>query len=414
MASIIKLKRSSTASAVPGDSTLQAGELAINLADKKLFSARSNGETITISGDQYNLDTSAGNSSQGVVTLTVDNNALSNDTIVFVGDNGTVVSQTNSSHITVDSTTYAVSTGGNSSIGQITLTPTGGGDASADTLSIKGANGIVVSGNSTQITVTAESFDYDLSAGGSATTGTVVLGDAAGDDADADTVTFSGANNVVVKNVDGSNIEVYLQNNVTTATVTTTGLANVNSLDVVGNATVGGTLDVTSTSQFDGAVTVGNSTANAVISASGDINTDGTLDVAGNTSLQGANTDVGGHLDVTGSARVGVNLTVAGNLTVEGTTTTVESTTVTIDDPMLSLGDNNTSGDVVDIGFYGTYNDGATKHFAIVRDATTDTIVAVNGIGTEPGTTVTYNAANSSSTGDLATFDAIIDGGTYS
>ena len=414
MASIIKLKRSSTGGAVPSDSTLQAGELAINLADKKLFSARSNGETITISGDQYNLDTTLGNATQGVVTLTVDNNVLSNDTIFFVGDNGTVVSQTNATHVTVDSTTYAVSTSGNSSIGQIVLTPTGGGDASSDTLSIVGANGIVVSGNSTQITVTAESFDYDLSAGGSATTGTVVLGDAAGDDADTDTVTFAGANNVVVKNVDASNIEVYLANDVTTATVTTTGLANVNSLDVVGNATVGGTLDVTSTSQFDGAITVGNSTANAVITSAGNIDTDGTLTVAGNTSLAGANTDVGGHLDVTGSARVGVNLTVAGDLTVQGTTTTVQSTTVTIDDPMLSLGDNNTAGDAVDIGFYGTYNDGATKHFAIVRDATTDTIVAVNGIGTEPGTTVTYNAANSSSTGDLATFDAIIDGGTYS
>ena len=37
MASVIKLKRSSTGSAVP--SSLEAGELAINLIDKKLFTA---------------------------------------------------------------------------------------------------------------------------------------------------------------------------------------------------------------------------------------------------------------------------------------------------------------------------------------------------------------------------------------
>ena len=43
MASIIKLKRSSSASAVPANSSLQAGELAINLADKKLYSANATG-----------------------------------------------------------------------------------------------------------------------------------------------------------------------------------------------------------------------------------------------------------------------------------------------------------------------------------------------------------------------------------
>jgi len=48
MASVIKLKRSSVGGAVP--SSLETGELAINLLDKKLYSSRSNGEIITISG----------------------------------------------------------------------------------------------------------------------------------------------------------------------------------------------------------------------------------------------------------------------------------------------------------------------------------------------------------------------------
>lgn len=435
MASIIKLKRSSTGGAVPSDSTLQAGELAINLADKKLFSARSNGETITISGDQYNLDTTLGNATQGVVTLTVDNNVLSNDTIFFVGDNGTVVSQTNATHVTVDSTTYAVSTSGNSSIGQIVLTPTGGGDASSDTLSIVGANGIVVSGNSTQITVTAESFDYDLSAGGSATTGTVVLGDAAGDDADTDTVTFAGANNVVVKNVDASNIEVYLANDVTTATVTTTGLANVNTLDVVSTSTLGGNATVSGAS----VLTVGNSTVNTAITQTG-IDTDGTLTIAGNTDINGVNTNISGVVTLEGttdstsnttgtlvvsggagfgkSVTVGENLTVFGNLTVEGTTTTISSTTVAIDDAALKLADNQadttTFQDAVDFGFYGEWGNTSSVNFGgVFRDASANVFVVINGISTEPGATVTYNSANSSSSGDLGQLDAIIDGGSY-
>ncbi len=37
MATVIKLKRSETASSVPGTSDLQVGELAINTSDKKIY-----------------------------------------------------------------------------------------------------------------------------------------------------------------------------------------------------------------------------------------------------------------------------------------------------------------------------------------------------------------------------------------
>lgn len=201
MASVIKIKRSSTGGSTP--SALQAGELAVNLTDKKLYSARANGQIIGISGDQYNM-VQSGNSTQGTVTLTVDNATLSNDTIVIAGTNGTVVSG-NSTQVTVDGTSYAVTTTGNSTVGQIVMTPTGGGDASADTLNVVGANGVTVSGNSTQITVRADN-DYDLSAGGSATTGTVVLGET--NDADADTVTFNGGENITITNTSTSAISV--------------------------------------------------------------------------------------------------------------------------------------------------------------------------------------------------------------
>lgn len=428
MASVIKLKRSSSTGVTPSSGQLQAGELAINLADKKLFSSSNGSDIFTLSGDLYNLPLT-GNSSQAVVTLTVDNASLSNDSITIVGDNGTVVAAPNSSHITIDSTTYAVSTGGNTSVGQIVLTPTGGSDSTSDTLSVVGANGIVVSGNSTQITVTAEAFDYDLSASGNTTVGTIVLGDADGDDADTDTVTFSGANNIVVKNVDGTENQVYLANDVTTATVTTTGTANVQ-----------GVFTAESDALVEGSLTVGNSTVNAVVSAAGNIDTDGTLTVAGATDLNGtlavagvttvedttnstSNTTgglvVSGGVGVGKSVTIGENLTVYGDFTVQGTTTTVNSSTVTIDDAALKLADNQgdtaTFTDTADFGIYGEWGNTSDLHYSgIFRDASANVFVVVNDISSEPGATVSYTSANSSNSGDLGQLDAIIDGGTYS
>ena len=53
MAALLKLKRSSTAGATP--SSLQAGELAINVKDKKLFSANSTGVFSIFDGDAREL-----------------------------------------------------------------------------------------------------------------------------------------------------------------------------------------------------------------------------------------------------------------------------------------------------------------------------------------------------------------------
>jgi hypothetical protein len=461
MSSVIKLKRSSTGGAVP--SSLQTGELAINLADKKLYSSRSNGQIITISGDQYNLATQ-GNNTQGEIILTVDNDTLSNDTIIIVGDNGTVVSG-NSTQLTVDSTTYAVTTTGNSSVGQIVLTPTGGGDATSDTLNVVGANGIVVSGNSTQITVTAEAFDYDLSAGGTATTGTVILGDASGDDADLDTVTFSGANNITVTNTSTSAIAVSLNDTVnltaagslkvgnstvntviTSTSIDTDGtlavlgdttlssnVAVTENLTVTNSATFSNTVAITGAATFSntitssGRISVGNSTVNAVIATTGNIDTDGTLTVAGvgsftdqtnSTSNTTGSVVISGGLGVGKSVTIGEDLTVHGNFTVEGTTTTVNSSTVTIDDAALKLADNQadtaTFTDAADFGIYGEWGNTSSVHYSgIFRDASANSFVVINDIATEPGTSVTYTAANSTSSGDLGQLNAIIDGGTY-
>lgn len=92
MSSIIKLKRSLTPTSVP--STLQEGELAVNLFDKKLFIGGENGgaNVQVISGDVYNLvSQDTGNSA--VLTLTVDNATLSNDAITIVPSAGITVAE---------------------------------------------------------------------------------------------------------------------------------------------------------------------------------------------------------------------------------------------------------------------------------------------------------------------------------
>ena len=445
MASVIKLKRNNSTGAVPSGGDLQAGELAINLADKKLFSSTDGTDIINVSGDQYNMVT-GGNSTVGQVVLTVDNTTLSNDSISFVGDNGTVISQTNATHIAVDSTTYAVTTSGNSTVGQIVLTPTGGGDSGADTLAIKGANGIVVSGNSTQITVTAESFDYDLSAGGSATTGTIILGDAGGDDGDSDTITLNGGDNITITNTSTSAISVSLDSAVSTGSVETTGNITVGgAADITGNANVGGNLGIDGSLDIDDttdsttnatgsfttsggigvakSVTIGqNLDVEGSANVAGNFGVDGSLDIDDTTDSNANNTGsivTAGGIGVAKSATIGENLkvegtsyltgtvTIEGNLDVQGSTTTVQSTVVEIDDNMLSLADNQTATDSLDTGFYGSYgNSSVTQHFGVARDASANTVVVFNGHTTEPGNDI-------GATPTLAQLDAVIDGGTY-
>jgi|TARA_R110002050_G_scaffold115058_6_gene231031 hypothetical protein len=419
MASVIKLKRSSTGSAVP--SSLETGELAINLADKKLFTARANGQVVSVSGDSYNM-VQGGNTTQGTVTLTVDNASLSNDSIVIAGTNGSVVSG-NSTQVTVDSTTYVLSQTGNSTVGQIILTPSNGGDGTTETLTVTGADGIAVSGNSTVMTITGE--DYDLSAGGSATTGTVVLTGGT----DNETVTFNGGENITITNTSTSAISVSLDDTVelsNTGTVTIgTHAANVvanSTAVIIRDANESTTIDKDSIAIAGDAaqISVGNTTA-YVKSNTTSSNTTTIVNISNATDSSSNTTGgliVAGGAGFGKSVTIGENLTIHGNFTVDGTTTTVNSSTVTIDDAALKLADNQgdttTFTDAADFGFYGEYGNTSSLFYSgIFRDASANTFVVVNSIGSEPGATVTYTAANSTNSGNLGQLDAIIDGGSY-
>ena len=64
------------------------------------------------------------------------------------------------------------------------------------------------------------------------------------------------------------------------------------------------------------------------------------------------------------------DLTVTGNLYVLGNTTSFGTQTLEVVDPMILLATGNYTTDLLDIGFAGSYNDGANAHTGLFRDAT--------------------------------------------
>ena len=388
MASVIKIKRNNSAGVQPSGGDLQAGELAINLADKKLFSSTNGSDVIQISGDSYEV------------------NAVANTTA-----------------------------------GSVKLTGTG--NASNSQVNFVGANGIGITSNATTVIVTANTVDVDLATAANTESANLILSGGG----ETETVKIVGDDHLVVAGTNTSHISVKLNNAVSVASVTTSG-----------NTTIGGDADITgevnaataaiTTSLQVGSsggpfqngssftvgtgggqvfisnnfVRVGNSTVNtsitnATLHSDAAVDFDSTLSVASDITA-GADVDITGEVNaasaaIVGNATVGGNMSITGDLTVSGTTTTVESTTVTINDNMLSLADNQTGTDTdaVDIGFYGTFDEGGTDKFSgFFRDQShaSKAFVIVEGVTAEPGGTVTYSAS------DLGQLDAVIDGGTYS
>jgi hypothetical protein len=68
-----------------------------------------------------------------------------------------------------------------------------------------------------------------------------------------------------------------------------------------------------------------------------------------------------------GGQTIGGDLTVSGDLTVLGNTVTVNTSSLFVEDSLIKLANNNISGDGLDIGFYGTYNDSGVKFSGLAR-----------------------------------------------
>lgn len=122
------------------------------------------------------------------------------------------------------------------------------------------------------------------------------------------------------------------------------------------------------------------------------------------------------------------DISIGGNLYVSGTAVTVDTETFTTNDPLIHLANNNTSSDVVDIGFEGHYYDATfgARHAGLFRDASdsgkfklfANVSVELENATTvdtsDPGYTVATLIANleGGTVSGLASAIAVADGGT--
>lgn len=116
---------------------------------------------------------------------------------------------------------------------------------------------------------------------------------------------------------------------------------------------------------------------------------------------------IGNNLTVTN------DLTVTGDLIVNGNTTTVNTATLSVEDPLIILGNGNDSTDSVDIGFYGLYDTSGSQdlYAGLFRDADAGgKFKLFVDLQTAPTTTVDTAGAGYT----IGTLVANIEGGTVS
>ena len=78
------------------------------------------------------------------------------------------------------------------------------------------------------------------------------------------------------------------------------------------------------------------------------------------------------------------DLNITGNLVVGGNTSYINTEILTVEDSLIKLANNNTTGDVLDIGFYGLYNSSGQKYAGLARPAATDTFFLFKGLTQDP------------------------------
>lgn len=268
--------------------------------------------------------------------------------------------------------------------GNIVLDPNGTG-----TVEVSGAKITGVGAPSANTDATNKSYVDTAVANASSATTLNIAGDTgtAGVNLATDTLNFvKGANNGVSVTVASSG----LGNIVDTVTIaldqnlSTSGAVEFASLATSGDVAVnGGDLTTTATS-----ASVFNSGAT-------------TLNVGGAAT----SVNIGA---TTGLTTVKNSLTVEGDLVVNGTTVTVNVETITVEDPLLTLASAN-AANVLDIGFVGSYNDGAAKTTGFFRDAS-DGVYKLFATGSVAANVVTVTALADL---EVGTISATIDGGTY-
>lgn len=209
------------------------------------------------------------------------------------------------------------------------------------------------------------------------------------------------ANNVLATNVAVNSIVTVGSNVVLSTAILSIGNSTVNTVInstavstgtlAVANLTVSGDLDV------QGNTKLGNATTD-VVSFIGKVNThiipSANLTYSlGNNTLYWAEVHTGNvHADY---GYFQHDVAIYGDLTVTGNLVTTNVQSVVISDPMIYLAGNNTSSDLVDIGFVGNYFQSSTsKHAGLIRDASVDQFYLFRGLTQDLEAVLTVNTAD--------------------
>jgi hypothetical protein len=248
------------------------------------------------------------------------------------------------------------------------------------TSSIQGGGALTIAGAASGITT--------LAAGNTTITGFITVGNSTVNSVVNSTAVITSLVSV------GSNVSlsdsVLSIGNSTVNTVINSTAVSTGSLSVA-NLTVSGDLLV------QGNTALGNATSD-VVSIIGTVNTSiiPTANLTyslGNNTLYWAEVHAGNvHADF---GYFNQDVAIYGDLTVAGNLVTTNVQSVVISDPMIYLAGNNTSSDLVDIGFVGNYFQSATsKHAGLIRDASVDQFYLFKGLTQDLEAQLTVNTAD--------------------
>jgi hypothetical protein len=146
------------------------------------------------------------------------------------------------------------------------------------------------------------------------------------------------------------------------------------------------------------------------------VNTSGSFTLAGNTTLAGTNTVISSNLTVTGATITGTttdvnfrNGTFSGNLTISGTVTSINTQTLIVNDNIIELGDNNTTTDTIDTGWYSPAGNSTSIWYSgmarvAAKSANNNAWFWLFASNTNPNTASTIDTSSNTSTATLQAY----------
>ena len=442
MASVIKLKRSSTPGSVPSASDLEVGEVALNLADRVIYSKQSGGAVVRIgeaalantnayiASVQSALDTQEAKQASDLANTNAYIASVQASADGGLGNTNLAISNLNT-NLTATNTALRTLISDNRATAKSELANTNSSIAT-QTARIDLLNTNLTATNTairTLNTNTQNALDTQEAKQASDLANTnayiaSVQSSAGGGLGNTNLAIAQLNTNLLATNTAIRALNTNTQNALDTQEAKqASDLANTNSYI----ASVQSALDTQEAKQASNlantntyiAATQSNLDTQVAAERAALANTNARIDNLSSTLtgdfLTIADPASTGHFDHTGRASISTNLTVGGNthidgnLTVEGEVTYISTTTLEVMDPLIKLASNNQT-DVVDTGFYALYDEGSTAKYAgIFRDATDGVFKVFKDLESDPTVTV-----DTSGTGyAIGQLDAIVDGGSF-